>query len=190
MARNVRHSLTISAAVLALGSVLAACSPPNEVDSEVKVTTASEGVAPTRSASATTSSSTTAGATSSTTAASDSLQVSHTEQLAEGHQLTVNISGLDPAKGYYAAICATGTEGAQPSCTGNLNDPATVVWIKADNTGTAMLNPDGTATVNLTATATGEGVNCHTDKCAVKVYGDQDNGYVDYAEMPVTFAAQ
>lgn len=187
MARNVRRLLTISAAVLTLGPALAACTPPNEVDSEVKVTTASEGAAPTRTSSTAAATTT----TSSTAAASDAVQVSKTEEIAEGEELTINISGLDPMVGYYAAICGANSHAPQPpSCTGTMTDPATAAWIKADNTGTTMLNSDGTATVTITATATGENVDCRTDECVVKVFGDHSNGFTNYAEIPVTFTAQ
>lgn len=190
MARNVRRFLTISAAVLALGSTLAACTPPSEVDSEIKVTTASEGLIPTKTAAASSSAST-SGAASSTAAASDTVEVSKTENIAEGEQLTINISGLDPMVGYYTAICAAHSAGPQPpSCTGTMTDPATAAWIKSDDTGTTVLNPDGSATVNITATATGQGVDCHADECVVKVFGDHSNGFVNYAEVPVTFATQ
>jgi hypothetical protein len=191
MARNVRRLLTISAAVLALGPALAACTPPNEVDSEVKVTTASEGAAPTRTSSTTAAATTTSSTASSTAAASDAVQVSKTEEVAEGDELTINISGLDPAVGYYAAICGANSHAPQPpSCTGTMTDSATAAWIKADNTGTTMLNSDGTATATITATATGENVDCRTDECVVKVFGDHSNGFANYGEVPVTFAAQ
>lgn len=41
-----RRSITTSCAIIALGASLAACSPPNEIDSNRKIETAISGIAP------------------------------------------------------------------------------------------------------------------------------------------------
>lgn len=188
MARNIRRPLAISAVVLALGTALVACSPPNQIDSEEKVVTASEGAIPSTTANATSVTATPMTTTSATNSAEEKLTVSQTENLAEGDEITVEITGLDPAMGYYTAICAADPTNPQPVCTGDLSDPTTSAWIKADNTGTVLLNADGTAVVKIAATATGPQVDCHTDKCVVKVFGDPAQNFKNYAEVPVTFA--
>ncbi|MDO4632209.1 MAG: hypothetical protein Q4A82_08020 [Corynebacterium sp.] len=56
MSRIFRRTVTTSCAVVALGATLAACSPPNQNDSELKVNTAVSGVAPTQTVAPSTSS--------------------------------------------------------------------------------------------------------------------------------------
>lgn len=41
-----RRSITTSCAIIVLGASLAACSPPNEIDSNRKIETAISGIAP------------------------------------------------------------------------------------------------------------------------------------------------
>lgn len=80
------RAASIAAAIL----VLAACSPPNQQDTtQPKIDTASDVAAPTKTAKSTTKAT-----------------VDSTSGLKDGDKITVNITGLDPTLGYYAAICA------------------------------------------------------------------------------------
>lgn len=187
MALSASHRLGVLAAATVLSTALVACSPPGEVDSSAKVDTASVVAnAPSSAAAASTSASAAASATAATGAAT--ISVKNADHIHDGDTLDVSVSGLDPVSGYYAAICAAGTaEGAVPACTGTMTDPQTAAWLKADGTGTVMLSPEGTAEFTLTATATGEAVDCTTQECVLKVFGDHANGFTPVAETPVEF---
>ncbi|AFM07814.2 hypothetical protein [Corynebacterium pseudotuberculosis] len=193
MTRNFRRSLTAAAGVLALGTALVACSPPHENDSEKKVDTATSAAAPksqthnhpTESAAASTSAQATGSDKEATIVASAN------QNIVEGQEITLNISGLNPQSGYYAAICSvTAPHGSPaPLCTGQHSDTTAQAWIKAGGMGTTPLNADGTATVTLRAASTGQGLDCKTDTCVLKVFGDHTEGFRDVAELPVTFAS-
>ncbi|AKK06595.1 hypothetical protein CMUST_11420 [Corynebacterium mustelae] len=186
MIRNFHRSILSAASIAVVGIGLAACSPPNEVDSDVKVDTASSVAAPVSSAA---SSSAAPSSVAKPAAAPVEVKVSKTENVMEGEALTINIAGLNTASGYYAAICAAENPAGPPACTGTLTDPSTAAWINNKGTGTVALNDDGTAVVELTATAIGDGLDCSTDKCVVKVFGDHSEGFRDVAAVPVTFAS-
>ncbi|QVI98599.1 thiamine biosynthesis protein [Corynebacterium diphtheriae] len=185
MTHRIRRSLTTAAAILALGAAISACSPPHQIDSDAKVDTATSAKVAQPSAAS----------ESAMAAPSDDknaeIKASATENLTNGQNITVELSGLNPEVGYYAAICnaATPTGAPAPLCTGQHADTSAQAWIKADGTGTTILNSDGTATVTLTAAATGQGVDCKTDKCVIKVFGDHTEGFRDVTEVPVTFAS-
>ncbi|ADK29306.1 hypothetical protein [Corynebacterium pseudotuberculosis] len=193
MTRNFRRSLTAAAGVLALGTALVACSPPHENDSEKKVDTATSAAAPkpqthnhpTESAAASTSAQATGSDKEATIVASAN------QNIVEGQEITLNVSGLNPQSGYYAAICsATAPHGSPaPLCTGQHSDATAQAWIKAGGMGTTPLNADGTATVTLRAASTGQGLDCKTDTCVLKVFGDHTEGFRDVAKLPVTFAS-
>ncbi|MDO5098637.1 MAG: neocarzinostatin apoprotein domain-containing protein [Corynebacterium sp.] len=186
MIRNFRRSLFTAAAIAAVGTGLVACTPPNQVDSDQKVDTAtSVAAAPMSAAPSAAASSSVA----KPAAAPVEVKVSKTENVMEGEALTINIAGLNPALGYYAAICAAENPAGPPACTGTLTDPNTAAWINSKGTGTVALNDDGTAVVEITAAATGDGVDCTADKCVVKVFGDHSEGFRDVAAVPVTFAS-
>ncbi|AKS13832.1 hypothetical protein [Corynebacterium pseudotuberculosis] len=193
MTRNFRRSLTAAAGVLALGTALVACSPPHENDSEKKVDTATSAAAPksqthnhpTESAAASTSAQATGSDKEATIVASAN------QNIVEGQEITLNVSGLNPQSGYYAAICNVTTPHGSPAplCTGQHSDTTAQAWIKAGGMGTTPLNADGTATVTLRAASTGQGLDCKTDTCVLKVFGDHTEGFRDVAELPVTFAS-
>lgn len=160
------RAASIAAAIL----VLAACSPPNQQDTtQPKIDTASDVAAPTKTAKSTTKAT-----------------VDSTSGLKDGDKITVNITGLDPTLGYYAAICAD-DNAPVPVCTGNRGDTESQVWIKSDG-GTVTMDASGAATVTLTAVSTGEGIDCTTDSCVLKVFGDHAQNFADVTSVPVTFA--
>jgi hypothetical protein len=117
-----------------------------------------------------------------------------TQDLSDGDTITVTVRGLDAEGGYYLGICKAGTgadaagEGGAPDCTGGREDSK---WITAEGSdqGTDHVKADGTAEVELTVAEQGDAVDCSTDKCIIKVFGDHTNGFNAVAEAPVTFAS-
>lgn len=190
MALLTPRPFALAVATATVGLALTACSPSGEGDSTAKMESASTTAAASSTA-AMMSKSHAASATSSAMAAESgtvTIMAEHADHVHEGDILDVTVTGLDPAAGYYAAICASDTPaGGMPNCTGVLTDPMTAAWIKADDTGTVKLAADGTATFALTATHKGDAVDCATDSCVLKVFGDHSNGFVDVAELPVEF---
>ena len=69
-----------------------------------------------------------------------------------------------------------------------MGDAESQAWLQNER-GTAKITEDGTASFTLTASPTGEGVDCASDKCVLKVFGDHSEGFKDVAEVPVTFAS-
>lgn len=179
------------AATAALSAALVACSPPHQQDSPVQRTneilTTSQN--PTTASSTSTSSATT---TSAAPVEENVEIVVSPAALVDGERVTFEISGLDPEGGYYAAICDSVANPGNPvpSCTGEMADFTSQAWLSNSQPGaTVEIAEDGTATVELEATATGTGLDCTTQACVAKVFGDHTEGFRDVAEVPVTFAA-
>ncbi|HIW96076.1 MAG TPA: thiamine biosynthesis protein [Candidatus Corynebacterium gallistercoris] len=101
--------------------------------------------------------------------------------------LQVKVTGLNPDLGYYLAICKDDDAARVPDCTGERGDGTAQQWIKAEG-GTVTLNEDGTAEATLKAVPTGENVDCTTDKCVVKLFGDHTEGFKPYEDEEITFA--
>ncbi|AKE41989.1 thiamine biosynthesis protein [Corynebacterium kutscheri] len=174
------------AATASISLVIAACSPPHEVDSTQKVDTAASAAAPTNSAHSSTTASSTATTTTST-GDEVTIALSTTENLSDGQVLSFNVAGLDPTAGYYAAICSADYTGQVPLCTGLQGDTQAQAWL-SNNGGTVAISQNGTASVDLVATATGEGIDCTTESCVLKIFGDHRNGFQDVTELPVSFS--
>ncbi|MCK7677107.1 neocarzinostatin apoprotein domain-containing protein [Corynebacterium sp. CCM 9186] len=189
------RTAAFAAASLILVAPLAACSnsetesttDPTKVDASISEMSesASEGIAEIESELSPESSSTTAAASSDV-----KITVDKAEGIKAGGTLTVEVTGLNPEAGYYGAICAAQTpDGAPvPVCTGEMGDVESQAWLQNER-GTAKIAEDGTASFTLTANPTGEGVDCATDECVLKVFGDHSEGFKDVAEVPVTFAS-
>ena len=188
------RTAAFAAASLILVAPLAACSnsetesttDPTKVDASVSEMSesASEGISEIESELSPEPSSTSA-------AASDvKVTVDKAEGIKAGDTLTVEVTGLNPESGYYGAICAAQTPGGAPVpvCTGEMGDVESQAWLQNER-GTAKIAEDGTASFTLTAKPTGEGVDCATDECVLKVFGDHSEGFKDVAEVPVTFAS-
>lgn len=117
-----------------------------------------------------------------------------TQDLADGDTITVTVRGLDVEGGYYVGICKAGTgadaagEGGAPDCTGDREDSK---WITAEGSdkGTDHVDADGNAEVELTVAEQGDAVDCSTDKCVLKVFGDHTNGFREVGDAPVSFAS-
>ncbi|BAU96659.1 thiamine biosynthesis protein x [Corynebacterium suranareeae] len=180
------------AATAALSAALVACSPPNENDSPVE---RSHEIMTTSQSPSTTSSTSTSSEATTTPAAPVEENVEITVSpaaLVDGEQVTFDITGLDPEGGYYAAICAAAAAPGNPVpvCTGETADFTSQAWLSNSQPGaTTEIAEDGTATVELQATATGEGLDCTVQECVAKVFGDHTEGFRDVAQTPVTFAA-
>ncbi|MCS4535416.1 thiamine biosynthesis protein [Corynebacterium sp. HS2168-gen11] len=175
MSRATRMFMSLTA--LSTAIILSACSPALEVDSTVKIDTA-VSLAPQPSM---------VEAIPYTETSEVTISLDATE-FANGDTLTASLSGLSPKMGYYAAICAQDS-GKVPACTGELTDAATAAWITSDTKGTVALTEEGNATVTLTATAVGEDVDCTTESCVFKVFGDHSSGFTPVAEVPISFAS-
>lgn len=120
---------------------------------------------------------------------SDELSADKTDGLSDGDTITVNLTDLDTDQGYYLGICgAEGEAGGPPTCTGARDDSA---WITAEGEegATDHFDAEGNAEVELSAKATSEdgALDCTTDDCVLKLFGDHKSGFGDVAEIPVTF---
>lgn len=178
-----KRSAAVAATAILAGVGLAACTPPTHVDSDVKVDTASKvQMTKTESSEESTSSEPT------TLVSSVTLKASKTNGLKKGEEITVDLAGLDPAQGYYTAICASENipDGQQPACTGEKNDREVQPHVK--NGADVEISPSGTAVATLKVAESGENIDCTSRDCVVKVFSDEDNGYFPLAEIPVTFA--
>ena len=65
--------------------------------------------------------------------------------------------------------------------------PGTQAWL-SNRGGSQPVPENGEATVTLTAKAAGEDIDCRTDTCTLKVFGDHSEGFEDIVDVPVTFA--
>ncbi|AZA11864.1 thiamine biosynthesis protein [Corynebacterium gerontici] len=172
----------VAATAIIAGVGLAACTPPHENDSDLKVETASEvKLTKTQSSEESTSSEPT------TLVSSVTLKATKLNGLKKGEEITVDLAGLNPTQGYYTAICASENipDGQQPACTGEKGDRAVQPHVK--NGADVEISPSGTAVVPLKVAETGENVDCTSRDCVVKVFSDEENGYFPLAEIPVTF---
>ncbi|MBP2333822.1 thiamine biosynthesis protein [Corynebacterium freneyi] len=193
-ARAARARRTMLAApTIAAVALLAACSggdaDTDAADAPADGTTTST-TSTTDTAEAATETTETAGATEAEVSANGvTVKVSPAEDIADGSEITVTLSGLNPAYGgYYLGICGDRPEGSPaPACTGDRTVPGTQAWL-SNRGGTQPVPENGEASVTLTAMAAGEGVDCRTDSCTLKVFGDHSEGFEDIVDVPVTFA--
>lgn len=121
----------------------------------------------------------------------DGMSAEKTDDLADGDTITVTLTDLDTDQGYYLGICAAeGAAGGPPTCTGGREDSA---WIAAEGEerATDHFDAEGNAEVELDVKATSEdgSLDCTTDSCVVKLFGDHQSGFGDVAELPVSFAS-
>ncbi|QGS34557.1 thiamine biosynthesis protein [Corynebacterium xerosis] len=116
-------------------------------------------------------------------------KVSPVDGIVDGSEVTIELSGLNPAYGgYYLGFCGDRPEGSPaPACTGDRAVPGTQAWL-SNRGGSQPVPGNGEATVTLTGKASGEGVDCRADSCTLKVFGDHSEGFEDIVDVPVTFA--
>ena len=108
--------------------------------------------------------------------------------LSEGDVISVDLSGLDPDYGYYAALCAAEKAPGNPvpDCTGDRSaGTQSQQWITKKSGGTTTIADDNTAHFELSVGPTGEAVDCTQQDCVLKLFGDHSEGFT---EIPVTFA--
>ena len=123
------------------------------------------------------------------------LTLSESTELTDGQEITVEGSGVDPELGYYLSTCVAGTSGPTgPDCAGGPSDRSASAWVSNSPGATVPVNPDGTFTATLPVTRAGEtmdgkAVDCDETPCAVTLFGDHRNGFVNTADVPITFAA-
>lgn len=111
--------------------------------------------------------------------------------LSEGDVITVDLAGLDPDYGYYAALCAAEKAPGNPvpDCTGDRSaGTQSQQWITKKSGGTTTIADDNTAHFELSVVPTGEAVDCTQQECVLKLFGDHSEGFEDITEIPVTFA--
>lgn len=194
--RRARRGLLAAPAIAAV-ALLAACSGGSDGSGD-----GSNAGAATDPASTATGASNSAHTTASETPASsdDSVsgeatangvtaKVSPVDGIVDGSEVTIELSGLNPAYGgYYLGFCGDRPEGSPaPACTGDRTVPGTQAWL-SNRGGSQPVPGNGEATVTLTGKASGEGVDCRADSCTLKVFGDHSEGFEDIVDVPVTFA--
>lgn len=111
--------------------------------------------------------------------------------LQEGDVISVDLAGLDPDYGYYAALCAAENAPGNPvpDCTGDRSaGTQSQQWVTTKSGGTTPIAEDNTAHFELHVVPTGEAVDCTQQECVLKLFGDHTEGFEDVAEIPVTFA--
>lgn len=185
-AARTRRTLLAAPAIAAV-ALLAACSGGDaDTDAADTATSATETAEATTE---TTDAATTDAADAEVSANGVTVKVSPAEDIADGSEITVTLSGLNPAYGgYYLGVCGDRPEGSPaPACTGDRTVPGTQAWL-SNRGGTQPVPEKGEASVTLTAMAAGEGVDCRTDSCTLKVFGDHSEGFEDIVDVPVTFA--
>lgn len=185
-ASRTRRTLLAAPAIAAV-ALLAACSGGDaDTDAADTATSATETAEATTE---TTDAATTDAAEAEVSANGVTVKVSPAEDIADGSEITVTLSGLNPAYGgYYLGICGDRPEGSPaPACTGDRTVPGTQAWL-SNRGGTQPVPENGEASVTLTAMAAGEDVDCRTDSCTLKVFGDHSEGFEDIVDVPVTFA--
>lgn len=196
--RRARRGLLTAPAIAAV-ALLAACSGGS--DGSGDDSNAGAATDPASTSTATDAANSASTATSEAPASSDdsvsgeatangvTAKVSPVDGIVDGSEVTIELSGLNPAYGgYYLGFCGDRPEGSPaPACTGDRTVPGTQAWL-SNRGGSQPVPGNGEATVTLTAKAAGEGVDCRTDSCTLKVFGDHSEGFEDIVDVPVTFA--
>lgn len=195
--RRARRGLLAAPAIAAV-ALLAACSGGSDGSADSNAGAATDPAS---------TSNTTGAANSASTAASEApassddsvsgeatangvtAKVSPVVGIVDGSEVTIELSGLNPAYGgYYLGFCGDRPEGSPaPACTGDRAVPGTQAWL-SNRGGSQPVPGNGEATVTLTGKASGEGVDCRADSCTLKVFGDHSEGFEDIVDVPVTFA--
>lgn len=184
-----RRALLAAPAIAAV-ALLAACSGGDGESATESSAGGPTSAATTESAAAPATSADAAATEAAETSANGvTAKVSPGAEIADGSEVTITLSGLDPAYGgYYLGFCGERPEDSPaPACTGDRTVPGTQAWL-SNRGGTQPVPENGEATVTLTAKAAGEDVDCRTDSCTLKVFGDHSEGFEDVVDVPVTFA--
>ncbi|WP_075691214.1 neocarzinostatin apoprotein domain-containing protein [Corynebacterium sphenisci] len=113
------------------------------------------------------------------------LTVERAEGLAEGDEIDVSATGLDPESGYYLGLCRAEMTPGKPcaECAGR-QDGSTQKWFR-NNGAPEGISADGTISSTLTVSTSGRSVDCTSDACVIKLFGDHVEGFGDIVEIPV-----
>ena len=125
------------------------------------------------------------------TAGEVTMEAEPVNDLSEDDVITVDLAGLDPDYGYYAALCAAEKAPGNPvpDCTGDRSaGPQSQQWITKKSGGPPPIAADNTAHFELSVVPTGEAVDCTQQDCVLKLFGDHSEGFEDITEIPITFA--
>lgn len=188
-----RSAAFAAAAVLALG--LSACSSDDDPeDANAKASAQAEAAVSELNEQAATETVRMPEETPANDPGDPQISADKTQDLVDGDEITVTVRGLDTSAGYYLGICKASTgadaagEGGAPDCTG---DRSSSKWIAADSEerATDHFDADGNAEVTLTVAEKGDAVDCSTDECVLKVFGDHMNGFRAVGDAPVSFAS-
>lgn len=183
-----RRRALLAAPALAAVALLAACSGDDGAAGDADAT-ATDDAAQSTQAESGAAGAADAGDAAEVSANGVTATVTPSENIADGSEITITLSGLNPAYGgYYVGICGDRPEGSPaPLCTGDRAVPGTQAWV-SNRGGTQPVPDNGETTVTLTAMATGDGIDCRTDACTLKIFGDHSEGFEDIVDVPVTFA--
>lgn len=181
--------LAVAIPVIAALPLLAACNSEGSTESASGSATSASSASAASSASETSSASADSNAVA--TPGTIEATATPTDGLAAGDIVTVTVKGLDPNSGYYSAFCAKEhrADTPVPDCTGDRATQGTQAWVTNKSGGTTPIADDGTATFDLTATPTGEAVDCTKQECVLKIFGDHSEGFEDIVDVPVTFSS-
>ncbi|MFH6877277.1 thiamine biosynthesis protein [Corynebacterium amycolatum] len=102
------------------------------------------------------------------TAGEVTMEAEPVNDLSEDDVITVDLAGLDPDYGYYAALCAAEKAPGNPvpDCTGDRSaGTQSQQWITKKSGGTTTIADDNTAHFELSVVPTGEAVDCTQQEC-------------------------
>ncbi|MBV7294654.1 hypothetical protein KRX51_01815 [Corynebacterium sp. TAE3-ERU12] len=113
------------------------------------------------------------------------MTVERSEGLSEGEEISVKATGLDPNSGYYLGICRAKMNPDKPcaECAGR-QDGKTQKWFRNDGAPEGI-SEDGTISSTLTVSSSGRSVDCTSDACVIKLFGDHVEGFGNIVEIPV-----
>ena len=120
------------------------------------------------------------------------LKADRVAHLSDGQQVTVSLSGLNPQAGYYLAVCGPNRVGPAPMCIGGQGPQSIQHWL-SNAVRPGSIPADGVLTTTVSVpkqgrVATGQSLDCTTQQCTIKLFGDPGAGLRDVVELPVSFS--
>ena len=119
------------------------------------------------------------------------MNASQSHGLQDGQKVVISVKDADPEMGYYLAVCTKENTGTVPNCLGKHGDSRAQKWISNENQDGAITR-DGAFREEISVTqknvsTRGDDIDCKTQECVIKLFGDHSNGFVDIADIPITF---